>query len=118
MAVDSPGSPSLVYHATTPRAAQRMWDSEQGLHPAASERFAHAFLFDRLSYAQAFVARYPGNFPEGAVILEFLAAGLPLEPDPQQPPLAGAWRCADPIGMERCRAEINPETGARHPLRL
>ena len=101
-------TPVTAYHATTARAAQLIWDGGEGLDPDWSERFEHVFLFGALHQAVDFIMRYRDyNFPGEAVILEFDVTGLALEPDPQKPPLTGAWRCADVVALDRLRAEYD-----------
>ena len=108
------GRRRLAYHATTWRAVAYMWDGGAGVDPAASERFAHVFVFETLAQALDFVRRYPDNFADtGPVVLELDVTGLPLEPDPQRPPLPGAWRCPVAIELCRFRARIEPH-GRRH----
>jgi hypothetical protein len=99
--------PRHGYHATTVRAAQLIIDGGEGIDPAFSERFAHVFIFDTLAATLAFVNNYLENFTDtGPTIFELDLAGLPLEPDPQRPPLPGAWRCAEPIESFRLLAQL------------
>lgn len=102
-----PTPPRIGYHATTFRASHHIWDGGEGLDPAMSERFEHVFLFESMTLTLDFIRRYPDNFPTGAVIFELDLTGLELEPDPQNPPLPGAWRCVEIIGLDRLRAQYD-----------
>jgi hypothetical protein len=108
MANPSEMPPTILYHATTFRAAQLIMDSE-GIDPSASERYEHVFLFDAFANATAFVNDYRDNFRDtGPVILEVRGQGLTLTPDPQRPSLPGAWRSADLIEGDRIGAIWEP----------
>jgi len=103
-----------AYHATTQRSLQLMWDSGEGLDPSFSERHEEVFVFETVSQALDFIARYPGNFSDtGAVILELDVSGLELGPDSKKPPLTGAWCYREIIELARFRAEIDPASGKR-----
>ena len=93
--------PRFGYHATTLRAASLIQDGE-GIDPEMSERFEHVFIFETLEATLRYINDYPANFADtGAVIFEINLAGLALTPDPQRPPLPGAWRTTELIGRER-----------------
>jgi hypothetical protein len=105
---------SRVFHATTQRQLQLIWDGGEGLDPSFSERHGAVFVFETVSQALNFIARYPSNFTDtGAVILELDVSGLELSPDSKKPSLEGAWCYPAIIELARFRAEIDPVSGRR-----